>query len=1159
MFKGSPARLVAMLLATALVCAACSSTLFSPETPAQPAVSPDASGSDVVGGDENADTAAAATGTTYYVAPSGNNSSPGTEAAPFRTIQQAIGAAQPGDTIIVTAGTYNAAYAEGTYGHAEWNVNRGDGRGGISGTADARITLKAEHAATEVLASQRTILEGDGTGFGLYLADFDYITIDGFEITNFEIGIGLQGQSSNLILRRNILRSNTSVGIECASCSDNRFEYNAFLDPGPTYPDLDDAIQDYGLNFYQGSANNTVVYNYFFGKHNQALSWKRKAGPGYAAYNTFEGFMYTAVYLGQNDDEADGGDMTSHDITVEYNVFRDSVDADTGVYYRAKSPVVVRNVQNAIVRSNYIENTVAPAVSVAPCEGGYYCETVAGRRPVGATIYGNTIVNGKVDDSGVDEAITPPAFRVIGRGYTADTISVYNNTVYNMNKAIDIQGTPSNVSQRETPAPPDVAITNNNLINVGAGVDGELSTTTFAYNNWYDLNDPSVDNRQDTTDSHLAPELIGPLTAFDPANTLGPSITFRPDFSSMRRYSIMSTSPLIDAGSDVGLPFDGTAPDIGANEFTPPIISGRQEGKPFPAGDGIPFGWAACDNMQHCRDDGFTLIHRSYDGDITGAEAAQWAQDAVNLGIEKNFVNTTPFDLMRNNLLTQQYSLWKQWFQDAANTVPPGTIAGYYLPDEPEPSMGEYDKVNEIVRALKDVDPNALAILYDGGVNPNTLTEILGEVGPGIDVLLDGGYPLHHPEYGGHGWVYARLREIEDTVHSYGKTIWMVTEGFDEACSIDDAKQRAKSHMALGILGGAQGVMTYAYIYSVDTPCYTAHLEFKSIFEQLWPWIKAGNKTELPVTVTAGPAESPVYNLSHATSYTSVAAWLFTDDDGRLMLGTANLLDDAAVEATISGMPAGTWRVLGENRSVAVSGSGTLSDRWVPLGYHFYLFGDATPGIPSPTPAVTSTSGPSPTATHTATPGPSPTPTQTPFTDDVQTVKIAVAGPLDDADANEEGLDAEADDINVPSWSRGFFRFKVEIPQGATIRTAYLKVRTLSEWTGTATARIRVLNTSNASAFTTNPYDFPTYGEIVWNTGHVAENTWTRSADIGTLLQQFIDNPAYNSGNHVGLVWDPTLDSSDRSIWAYDGGHPPILVITYETRTRAFLPAITSQ
>src|SRR5579862_3144282 len=44
---------------------------------------------------------------TYYVATTGNDANPGTQAQPFRTIQQGINTAVSGDSILIADGTYN--------------------------------------------------------------------------------------------------------------------------------------------------------------------------------------------------------------------------------------------------------------------------------------------------------------------------------------------------------------------------------------------------------------------------------------------------------------------------------------------------------------------------------------------------------------------------------------------------------------------------------------------------------------------------------------------------------------------------------------------------------------------------------------------------------------------------------------------------------------------------------------------------------------------------------------------------------------------------------------------------------------------------------------------------------------------------------------------
>jgi len=69
-----------------------------------------------------------ATAATYYVAPQGDDSSPGTEAQPWKMLQKAAAAVQPGDTVRIRAGEHFVG--------AGLNVTR-------AGTADRPITYQA--------------------------------------------------------------------------------------------------------------------------------------------------------------------------------------------------------------------------------------------------------------------------------------------------------------------------------------------------------------------------------------------------------------------------------------------------------------------------------------------------------------------------------------------------------------------------------------------------------------------------------------------------------------------------------------------------------------------------------------------------------------------------------------------------------------------------------------------------------------------------------------------------------------------------------------------------------------------------------------------------------------------------------------------------------
>jgi Bacterial Ig domain/Right handed beta helix region len=256
-------------------------------------------------------------GPTFYVATNGNDGNDGSSSNPWATIRWALQRAQPGDTIVVEAGSYAPASFV---------------RGGLSG---APITLRADGLVT---------LTGNGSGAGFLVSGVSYVVVDGFDITNFQFGIELD-DVTDVIVRGNTLRSNQSVGVQTVRSSRVDVVQNKLLDPAPPYPGP--AVQDYGVNFYQ-SDHVTANNNYFYGDHNQALSFKRIDTDSEAIGNTFEGCMYVCIYVGQNDDDQ-YGDQTSVRITVENN------RAKAVAGYRCSQPYAVRNVNNAVVENNIID------------------------------------------------------------------------------------------------------------------------------------------------------------------------------------------------------------------------------------------------------------------------------------------------------------------------------------------------------------------------------------------------------------------------------------------------------------------------------------------------------------------------------------------------------------------------------------------------------------------------------------------------------------------------------------------------------------------------------------------------------------------------------------------------------------------------------------
>ena len=137
------------------------------------------------------------TGSSYYVATTGNDSNPGTSALPWLTIQKAANTVKAGDTVIVRPGTYTGQVTV---------ANSGSSQG--CGQGDLPITFIADPAGD-------VTLNANGTGNnGFYIVGKNYIAIDGFKITGGRDGIFFDGDGYNYSVVRNCkIYSNGRDGI----------------------------------------------------------------------------------------------------------------------------------------------------------------------------------------------------------------------------------------------------------------------------------------------------------------------------------------------------------------------------------------------------------------------------------------------------------------------------------------------------------------------------------------------------------------------------------------------------------------------------------------------------------------------------------------------------------------------------------------------------------------------------------------------------------------------------------------------------------------------------------------------------------------------------------------------------------------------------------
>jgi hypothetical protein len=216
---------------------------------------------------------------TYYVATTGSDNSPGTQAQPWKTIQHAASVAVAGDTVLVAGGVYNQ----------QVSFTR-------SGTATQKIVFKPADGTTP-------IIDGTGLAVGQWgtLVGFNnaaYVHFEGFEVRNssaYLVWIG--GESHHLEL----------VGLDVH----NGGASGIWLD-GPKNRPAMSVIS--GNHVHDNPQGGITVWSatggYYLIQGNEV--WANK-GSG----------NYDGIQVG-------GGDAGSHHIVVKNNYVHDNGSADTG-------------------------------------------------------------------------------------------------------------------------------------------------------------------------------------------------------------------------------------------------------------------------------------------------------------------------------------------------------------------------------------------------------------------------------------------------------------------------------------------------------------------------------------------------------------------------------------------------------------------------------------------------------------------------------------------------------------------------------------------------------------------------------------------------------------------------------------------------------------
>jgi hypothetical protein len=154
--------------------------------------------------------------TSFYVAPNGSNSNPGSKEQPFATIQRAQDAVEPGDTVFIRGGTYLMP-ADGIAAYELSNVYACVTRLTKSGTSAKRIHYFAYPGEQPVFDFSQ--VRPEGKRVSAFWVNASWLHIRGLEVTGVQVTIVGHTQSecfsnsgSNNIFERLDMHDNMAIG-----------------------------------------------------------------------------------------------------------------------------------------------------------------------------------------------------------------------------------------------------------------------------------------------------------------------------------------------------------------------------------------------------------------------------------------------------------------------------------------------------------------------------------------------------------------------------------------------------------------------------------------------------------------------------------------------------------------------------------------------------------------------------------------------------------------------------------------------------------------------------------------------------------------------------------------------------------------------------------
>ena len=272
----------------------------------------------------------------FYVATNGSDSNPGTLSQPWRTIAKAANMLQPGQTVYIRGGTYNEQLSPPG-----------------SGSAGNYITFAAYPGETPVLNVT--------SGTAVDLNSRSYIVVDGLTLNcNFSAGWMQASGTNHLIIRNNKFNDSTdsSDGVYANVFSYNQFLNNVFSQHGrgTSFTGNDGFLgQTCDHNLFEGNRHinashaafqlrgsqfNVIRNNYFENQWGQAgeIHDMPNSNPP-AQYNLWEGNTFYAPNKGIDGIQSDGVEFAARYEIIRKNIFRGSQGAGLGMTgYQSTGP-----------------------------------------------------------------------------------------------------------------------------------------------------------------------------------------------------------------------------------------------------------------------------------------------------------------------------------------------------------------------------------------------------------------------------------------------------------------------------------------------------------------------------------------------------------------------------------------------------------------------------------------------------------------------------------------------------------------------------------------------------------------------------------------------------------------------------------------------------